>query len=113
MAQRSTWKFREQPVTGGLEDASAMLSQQGIDDIAPQRTKTVECPGLISAEQPRVADHVDYQNSSQAERHLSHAHASICKTSFRGAYGVRALETINGRLTLRDHGRSAEILQTV
>ena len=75
----------------------------------PRRTKTVERPGIISAERPRAAarDRPRWLPECQpaGTSPSFHTHASICKTRSRGPHGAKALATVNGWLAPMPQGR--------
>jgi hypothetical protein len=46
------------PIARGLDDAAAMLGDQRVAQLAPDRFERSERPLLVRADQPRIAGHI-------------------------------------------------------
>jgi hypothetical protein len=64
-------------VAGGLEDASAVLVDQRIDQFTPMALENGERPFLVRAHQPRIADDIGAEDRRQPPLYpfLRHARA--------------------------------------
>jgi hypothetical protein len=58
-------KFHQHAVAGGFDDASVMLSDFRIDELAAMGLQALERAVLVGAHQPRIARHIGGQNRGE------------------------------------------------
>jgi len=59
----------QQPVTHKFDDASAMLGDEGVENLLAQFSHAAKSPVLVLAHKAAVAHHVGGQNGSEATLH--------------------------------------------
>ena len=61
-------KFHQHPVTGGLNDASVMFLDLGIDKLSTMRLETFERSFLVYSHQARVTRHISCEDRGKMAR---------------------------------------------
>jgi hypothetical protein len=67
-------ELNKKAVTGGLDDATPMLSDFGIGEFTANRTQRRERALFVRAHQPRIAGDIDRQNGRQSSLDPRSAH---------------------------------------
>ena len=58
-------KLDDAAVAGALDDAAMMHGDCGVNQVAAQRAQSRQCPVLVRASEPRIADDVGHQDRGQ------------------------------------------------
>jgi hypothetical protein len=61
----NTWKFYHQSVAGGLDEATLVLGDFRIEELAAQRSEAFEGAVLVGADQPRIPRHICGENGGK------------------------------------------------